>query len=235
VRIRIVAEASTRVQKLFYGWGLSFLIDGDLLFDTFSNETVLRNNMEKMGIDAKKMKYVVISHEHWDHTGGLRYMLERNKNVQVFICPGFSDEFKRQIESYGVKIMEIGQITEIKENIYTTGQITGEYDGKPIYEQSLIIGNGKISVVTGCSHPGVVEIIKKAKDGFAKPVHMVLGGFHLLHKTPFEIARIIREFRILGVEKTAPCHCTGRQAVELFRREYRDNFIQVKTGMEISI
>lgn len=233
MEIKIVAEASTKLQRLFVGWGVSFLIDNDLLFDTFSNGEVIRDNFLKLGIDVKQIKYIVISHEHWDHYGGLWYVLENNPEVKVYICRSFTEEFKSKIKKFNVPLIEVSGLAEIKPNIFSTGEIIGEYDGQPLPEQSLIIKDKKISIITGCSHPGIIEIIKKVKTYFSEPVYLVLGGFHLIDKSVSEVKQIVNEFKNLEVEKVAPCHCTGKQAVKLFKQNFKENFIEVSTGKKI--
>jgi 7,8-dihydropterin-6-yl-methyl-4-(beta-D-ribofuranosyl)aminobenzene 5'-phosphate synthase len=231
--IRVVAEASTKLQRLFVGWGVSFLVGDDLLFDTFSNGEVIKNNFSKLSINVKQIRHVVISHEHWDHYGGLWYILENNPNVKVYICHSFSEEFKTKIKQYKVSIVEVSDFAEIKSNVFTTGEIIGEYNGKPLPEQSLIIKNKEISIITGCSHPGIIEIIKKVKKHFSEPIYLVLGGLHLYDKPISEVKKIVNEFKSLGVEKVAPCHCTGKQAVMMFKQEFKENFIKVSISKKI--
>jgi len=233
MEIKIVAEASTRLQRLFVGWGVSFLIDNDLLFDTFSNGEIIKNNFLKFGIDVKQIKYIVISHEHWGHYGGLWYVLENNPEVKVYICRSFTEEFKSKIKKFNVPLIKVSGLAEIKPNIFSTGEIIGEYDGQPLPEQSLIIKDKKISIITGCSHPGIIEIIKKVKTYFSEPVYLVLGGFHLIDKSVSEVKQIVNEFKNLEVEKVAPCHCTGKQAIKLFKQNFKENFIEVSTGKKI--
>ncbi len=233
--IKIIAEASTGFQRRFTGWGVSFLIDNDLLFDTFSNYRILKRNMKKQNVDIADLKYVVISHEHWDHTNGLWYILENNSRVKVFICPGFSDEFKEKLSEYKADIIEVKAGMKIKDKVYTTGEITGEYDNGRLNEQSLIIVQDKISIITGCSHPGITGIVRKVKDSFSPPVGLVLGGFHLTGKPASDIQAIIEQLKNMQVEKIAPCHCTGRVAVQALRGEYKENLIDIKTGMTVAV
>jgi len=80
--IKTIAEASAESERQTVGWGVSFLLDGDLLFDTFSSEHVLEKNLFNLNIDVKKLKYIVISHEHQDHAGGLWYVLSENPAVK---------------------------------------------------------------------------------------------------------------------------------------------------------
>ncbi|MGC8972321.1 MAG: MBL fold metallo-hydrolase, partial [bacterium] len=86
MKIKIIAEASTELERRTIGWGVSFLIGEDLLFDTFSNEDVLRENLKRFNVNVSQLRYVVISHEHWDHIGGLWYILRENPSVKIFVC-----------------------------------------------------------------------------------------------------------------------------------------------------
>ncbi len=238
MEIKIVAEASTRLQRLFIGWGVSFLVDNDILFDTFSNSRILKINFKRQNVNISDIKYVVISHEHWDHTGGLWYILSQNPKVKVFICPNFDNKFKDKLKNFNTQVYEVQKLAQIKENIFTTGEISGEYNKKPISEQSLIIKNHEhnISIITGCAHPGIVEIVKKVKEfSPSTQINLLLGGFHLNNKCASEMSHIINELKSLDVEKVAPCHCTGSNAVKLFQKEFKENFIKIHNGIPVKI
>ena len=61
--------------------GLSYLIehdDGTILFDTGHSDNFLRN-AKRLNIDINKVKTVVLSHGHWDHGNGLKYI--KNKDL----------------------------------------------------------------------------------------------------------------------------------------------------------
>jgi 7,8-dihydropterin-6-yl-methyl-4-(beta-D-ribofuranosyl)aminobenzene 5'-phosphate synthase len=59
---------------------------------------------------------------------------------------------------------------------------------------------------------------------------MVIGGWHLASAAEREIKEIIDAFQKMGVERVAPCHCTGDRAMALFKREYGEDFIKAGTG-----
>jgi len=236
MEIKIIAEAPKHSKRLLHtSFGVAFLVNNDLLFDTFGNPLILRKNLLKDHINLSELKHIVISHEHLDHTNGLWDILKENFNVEIFICPNFSYEFKEKIKKFKAKIIEVEKITKIKENIFTSGEIISEYKGKPVPEQFLIIKNDKISIVTGCAHPGIISIIRKVKENFSYPINLVLGGFHLRNKSKFQIEQIIREFNFQEVEKIAPCHCTGKNAIKMFKEHYKQNFINIKAGLEIKL
>lgn len=231
--IKVIAEASTELERQTVGWGLSFLVGDDLLFDTFSNGEVLKRNLPISNI--RSLKYIVISHEHWDHTGGLWYILTENPRVKLFICKDFSPEFKSRVRDLNVELVEIDEPIEIKKDIFTSGEIMGKYNGNPLPEQALVIKNKELTVITGCAHPGIVKILRRIEEIFLLPIDLVIGGFHLYNKEKPEILGIIEEFKKIGVKRVAPCHCTGEMAVKLFEEEYKDRFIKVSTGESITI
>jgi 7,8-dihydropterin-6-yl-methyl-4-(beta-D-ribofuranosyl)aminobenzene 5'-phosphate synthase len=119
----------------------------------------------------------------------------------------------------------------ISEDIFTTGEM-----GHNIPEQALVIKTDQgLLVITGCAHPGIVEILARVREQFDEPVHLVLGGFHLRSKSKVEIDSILRDLRRLGIEKVGPCHCSGDLAIAMFAAEYRENFTQVGVGKILQV
>jgi len=190
------------------------LREKNILFDTGADSETLLNNIDKMAIDPKKIDFVFISHLHGDHTGGLPGILKINPDLTVYKPDSFSKS------------------TEITNKVWTTGPL-----GTSIIEQSLIINFEQgLIIITGCAHPGIVNIIKKAKEMFPDQiVNLVIGGFHLSGASDSELQSIINDFKNLGVKKVAPCHCSGDKCRELFRAEYKENFIENGVGKIIEI
>jgi len=81
-----------------------------------------------------------------------------------------------------------------------------------------------------------MNIVKKQKKCFLmKNVYLVLGGFHLSGASDSELKIIINDFKKLGAQKVAPCHCYGDRCRELFKQEYKENFIENGVGKIIEI
>jgi 7,8-dihydropterin-6-yl-methyl-4-(beta-D-ribofuranosyl)aminobenzene 5'-phosphate synthase len=75
--------------------------------------------------------------------------------------------------------------------------------------------------------------MEQAREMFNEPVRLVLGGFHLGSKSKAEIDTILKDFRRLGMEQVAPCHCTGERAIAMFAAEYGENLILAGVGRVI--
>lgn len=237
MKIQVIAEASTKFERKFIGWGISILIDDDVLFDTFSTPNELKKNLLKYSIDIQKIKHIIISHDHWDHTGGLWWVLNNNKNATIYVCKNFSEETINKIKKSSHDIKIITQPIKIKQGIYTTGQIQGLYKENPIFEQSLVLKTNDISILTGCSHPGIINILNTVSSQFPKDtINLILGGFHLYDKTKDQINKTIQDLeQNFNFNLLAPCHCTGPKAGRMFNKYFNTKYIKVKKGFTINI
>ena len=95
-------------------------------------------------------------------------------------------------------------------------------------------GEGPI-LITGCAHPGIVEMVKVTVGIVGEPMYLVLGGFHLLEKKTTEVRAITAKLKQLGVKQIGPCHCTGDRAITIFAEVFGESFIDVKTGTKIDL
>ncbi len=87
---------------LVSGHGFSCLLDGKILFDTGDAAESLLDNMKKLMVSIDDIEAVVISHDHWDHTGGLWEILKDRKGIKVYVLDSFSEELKKAVEDAGV-------------------------------------------------------------------------------------------------------------------------------------
>ncbi len=224
-------------KKLHIGWGLSFLINNSILFDTGEKGNWLIENMQKLKINLDTIEAVVISHDHWDHTGGLWDILKLKKGMKVYGCPYFSKEFKDKIANMHGDLALADRFVEIANNIYITGEIPGAYNGKYMPEQAIVLKTKKgLTVITGCAHPGILKIIEKVKAKFPKePLSFVLGGFHLLDADKRAIELVGSNLQKKGVIKVGPTHCSGEAAEEILEKQFGRNFVPVKAGQIIEV
>ncbi|MGB7297387.1 MAG: MBL fold metallo-hydrolase [Candidatus Aminicenantales bacterium] len=215
-------------------WGFSCLIEGlekTILFDTGTDPRILMHNVGVLGVDLKKIDQVIISHDHGDHTGGLPAVLERNSEVTVYFPISFPLSFRRSVEHFQAKAQTVDKPVEICRNVYLTGEL-----GDRIKEQSLFINTTKgLIVVTGCSHPGIVDILKRSREVIDKPIRLVFGGFHLRDASAAKMQEIIAAFRSLKVEKCGATHCTGDAQIAMFKKAFGENYVSMGTGKVIEI
>ena len=236
MKFRILAEGSTRWQRLIKHWGLSILIDEDILFDTFGKADYVLRQLGRSGDDIGKIKHVILSHDDWDHVGGLWRILERNHDMTVYICPHFSPAVKEKIRSHGARLIEVKGITNIRDNIYSSGELTGRRGESDIPEQYLAIKTDKgVVLLTGCAHPGIVEIVQHAEANFELDVSLLIGGFHLKDHMENDAHNIILKLKSLGVGRVVPFHCTGAVAQRLFKKEFKEDCIIPGEGRLIRI
>ncbi|MBN1684948.1 MAG: MBL fold metallo-hydrolase [Gammaproteobacteria bacterium] len=237
MNLKILFDSMAINTQLKTGWGFSCLVNHHIMFDTGSNGAALLSNLKLMHIPLSNIQKIIISHEHHDHSGGLWEILKNQKNLPVYICPDFNPAFKTEIKAFQSNPIESKPFQKIEENIFTTGEIKGIYKTSAIPEQSLILKTVKgLVIITGCAHPGILNIVKIVKKFFPENnIYMVLGGFHLSAASEAEIELIVKNFQVLKVKKVAPLHCSGDQAKKIFKKYYGDNFITLKVGETLEI
>lgn len=201
MRVVCLVENHTCNKKVKAANGLSLYFETNnlkFLFDCGPDDTFIRN-ANLLSIDLKDVDYVVISHMHNAHIGGLNSFLELNTKAKVITKPGIN-------ESYGHTLHNIltDLSTEIDLNLHKDRFILNEYsydinenislftaekinmnielfnndqidDFK--HEQTLkITDNDHIYIFTGCSHSGIFNIL----DSVNTPIYTLFGGFHLI-------------------------------------------------------
>jgi 7,8-dihydropterin-6-yl-methyl-4-(beta-D-ribofuranosyl)aminobenzene 5'-phosphate synthase len=145
VCIKILVENTVHGHGMLAEHGISFWIDTGthhLLFDTGQGLTnVLSNNADKLQVRLDEIDAIVFSHGHYDHTGGLRYVLSVARNLNVYVHPhAFHPKYTRDyngvsryigipnldeetIRSQVKKLVWTDRPTQIFEGIFVTGQI----------------------------------------------------------------------------------------------------------------
>lgn len=234
LEIVVVFDNVPRVESLETGWGFAALIRRSgttVLFDTGADGRVLLSNMERLGLEAAEIDAVVLSHEHHDHTGGLRALLERHGGRTVYAPEPFPRRLVRDAESAGATVVAVGGPQRLLDDMLSTGTL-----GAAVKEQALIIETGPgLVVVTGCAHPDVADMVERAGSLHDREICLVMGGFHLRGRSEAGIRTVASRLRALGVRKVAPSHCTGDRARRILREEWGADFIDSGLGAVIGI
>lgn len=235
--------------------GLSYLIEYDgkrLLFDT-GQSNMFVENAGIMKVDLKNIDLLVLSHGHFDHGNGLRYI-----SGTVLIChPGcFVKRYRKSDHTYiglintreeilsGYNLITSTYPHQISDRIFFLGEIpriTGFEsqntafvfeDGSPDYvlDDSAVamITEYGIMVITGCGHAGIVNTLEHAKKVTGiKKLYGIMGGFHLKEQD-IQTRETIAYLKAEKVKNVFPSHCTELPALSAFYESFRIR--QLKTG-----
>lgn len=93
-----------------------------------------------------------------------------------------------------------------------------------------------IVLIVGCGHPKIEAIVKAAKAALNKPIHLVIGGLHLLPASDKEIRRIATALRdTWNVRFVAPGHCTGEPGFAILKEGFSDRYIYAGLGSNLQL
>lgn len=187
LKLTIIYDNTSDEARLKADWGFAALIEAhgkSILFDTGANGKILLDNMQVLNIGPGVVTDVFISHNHFDHTGGLSHFLNENNDVAVHTPPTF-----RGVK-YAREVIEYPRPSQIYPGFYTTGELDQ-------IEQSLLVETEKgLMVVAGCSHPDMRKILNTA--GRFGSVYGIIGGLHGFNE--FELFE--------NLQYICPTHCT---------------------------
>lgn len=100
--------------------------------------------------------------------------------------------------------------------------------------------NQKYSLLCGCAHKGIINIIERAKDIIDCDLHTVIGGFHLMgmkvkdSKAKDFLDELSSTLSSNNVEQYYTCHCTGEKTYS-YLSEKMNNLRELKTGVVIEV
>lgn len=234
--IVVVDNYPFKGSKLISTWGISIYIDLDntiILFDTGPDPGILEHNMKVLGIDPSRVNFIILSHEHGDHVGGLEYVCKHAKGAKVIAPMHIPNSIKNIITKFNLELIEVTNPIKVCEGVGVIGELYG-----PPYEVSLVVnvtGKGLILVV-GCAHPGIENIIKYAYNLTGTHVFMVIGGFHLMGSSTDRLERIVNTIiNDFNVDKVYPIHCTGDFARNYFASRLGSRYCDGHVGLEVVI
>ncbi|MGM0378099.1 MAG: MBL fold metallo-hydrolase [Bacillota bacterium] len=234
--------------------GLSIYLkykDLNILFDTAQSDLFIKN-AKKLGIDLSKTDYIILSHGHYDHGNGLKY-LDIGKKPLICHPDVFLKRFKDENKYIGLNQSK-SELSEkfnlilsnkpyfINKDICFLGQINSRKtkyrleNGDIDYikdDTALVINTKKgLVIITGCSHSGIKNIIEYAKKVMNNNnIYAIIGGFHL-KKVNAEVKSLIKEFE--NVDKIYTGHCTKNEVINYLKNKGL-NIHSLKSLLKIEI
>jgi 7,8-dihydropterin-6-yl-methyl-4-(beta-D-ribofuranosyl)aminobenzene 5'-phosphate synthase len=222
-RVTILYDAFGNRPGLVADWGFAALVEYGgkrILFDTGNDGRIFERNVRALGVDLKHLDFVIVSHRHGDHTGGLAYLLEQNPGVTIYAPrEGFGvfgaslpASFLRRdgtlpprMRYYGgaspkaitsgspwprAHFVWIDSLTEVAPGVAIVSTVSQTPGTLELRELSLAIRTPEGLVLVVGCSHPGIETIVAAAQPFGTHVHEVFGGLHLVAMADPEIERI---------------------------------------------
>jgi 7,8-dihydropterin-6-yl-methyl-4-(beta-D-ribofuranosyl)aminobenzene 5'-phosphate synthase len=233
VRITTIVDNSAWKKELASIWGLSFYIEfivGNkkhaVLMDTSGSISAFLRNASKLGLNLFEVNSVCISHWHSDHSGALTHLLPLLKPQTTVYVPSENAFAFKQIRGYGAALRICRKPIEFISGIMSTGEMSNG-----IREHSLLINvkNKGLVILVGCSHPGIIKILKRAqKVSGVDKIFAVMGGFHI--SSINEGTKVGKFLRDVDVKLVSPCHCTSVEAKQGIAKVIGERYVKNGSG-----
>lgn len=258
MRITALLENTSRRDDMVFEHGLSLYIEcesGKILFDMGQSDAFYRN-AQTLGIDLSSVDFAVLSHGHYDHGGGLGKFSEVNSRAPVYMRrEAFLPHYNGREKYIGIdgSLIESRRIIftadeqkiargltlysfnafERRAESFSSG-LTERVGDSFIpddfrHEQYLLIEEkNKRILISGCSHKGILDIVKWSKPD------ILVGGFHFsklpLGEYLIEAARELND----SLADFYTCHCTGEAQFE-FMKKYMSRLNYLSCGESLVI
>lgn len=224
LRITVLYDAFGKDSAMQKDWGYAAFVEyagKRILFDTGNNPEILARNAKAKNVDLSKLDFVVMSHRHGDHMGGLTYLLKMNPSARIYAPKeGFgvygSDlpgSFYRKNPSLppeqryyggeppdamrfgsawpGANFQLIDKNTEIDPGIQLITLVSDKPGTLELRELSLAINTPEGMVIIVGCAHPGIEKIVAAAATTNPRIHLIAGGFHLVIAGDSDIERVV--------------------------------------------
>jgi 7,8-dihydropterin-6-yl-methyl-4-(beta-D-ribofuranosyl)aminobenzene 5'-phosphate synthase len=223
-QITILYDAFGKESAMQKDWGYAALVEYGgkrILFDSGNNPEVLARNAKAKNVDLSKLDFVVMSHRHGDHMGGLGYLLKVNPKVKIYAPKeGFGvygadlpSSFYRKDPSLpseqryfggaphevmrfgsawpGANFQLVDKTLEIEPDIYLISLVSDKPGTLELHELSLAIKTPNGMVLVVGCSHPGIDKIVEAAIAIDSRIHLVVGGVHLVAASDADIQKIV--------------------------------------------
>jgi 7,8-dihydropterin-6-yl-methyl-4-(beta-D-ribofuranosyl)aminobenzene 5'-phosphate synthase len=227
-QITVLYDAFGKASSMQKDWGYAALVEYGgkrILFDTGNNPDILAQNARAKGIDLSKLDFVVMSHRHGDHMGGMAYLLSVNPNVKIYAPKeGFGvyggdlpSTFYRKDASLppeqryydgappetmrfgaawpGANFQLVDRTTEIAPGLHLIALVSDKPGTLELRELSLVLDTPDGMVIVVGCSHPGIDKIVEAAAKINPRIHLIAGGFHLVVAKDDEIDKIAATLR----------------------------------------
>jgi 7,8-dihydropterin-6-yl-methyl-4-(beta-D-ribofuranosyl)aminobenzene 5'-phosphate synthase len=223
-QITVLYDAFGQTSAMQKDWGYAALVEyagKRILFDTGNNPDILEKNAKAKGIDLAKLDFVVMSHRHGDHMGGLSYILRMNPRVTIYAPKeGFGvygadlpSTFYRKDPSLppeqryyngappevmrfgsawpGANFQLIDKNTDIAADIRLITLVSDKPGTLELRELSLTINTPDGLVIVVGCSHPGIDKIVESAAVINPRIHLIVGGFHLVVVSDPDIEKVV--------------------------------------------
>jgi 7,8-dihydropterin-6-yl-methyl-4-(beta-D-ribofuranosyl)aminobenzene 5'-phosphate synthase len=222
-RVTILYDAFGGRQGLTRDWGFAALVEYGgkrILFDTGNNADIFARNVRALGVDLRRLDFVVVSHRHGDHTAGLNYLLRVNPHVKIYApkegfgvfgasLPGafyrrdatLPDSMRYFAAAAPAELRSgtpwpqanfswVDSLTEVAPGVAIVSTVSKTPGTLELHELSLAIRTPQGVVLLVGCSHPGIETILEAARPWGDHVHLIFGGLHLVTSPDTAIAHV---------------------------------------------
>jgi 7,8-dihydropterin-6-yl-methyl-4-(beta-D-ribofuranosyl)aminobenzene 5'-phosphate synthase len=223
-QITVLYDAFGQTSGMQKDWGYAAFVEYGgkrILFDTGNKPDILAQNAKVKGIDFSKLDFVVMSHRHGDHMGGLSYVLSVNPKVSIYAPkesfgvygadlpstfyrkdPSLPSE-QRYYNGTPPEVMRFGSAwpsanfqlvdknTEIAPNIHLVTLVSDKPGTLELRELSLVINTSEGLVLVVGCSHPGIDKIVESATAINPRIQFIAGGFHLVVASDPDIDKIV--------------------------------------------
>lgn len=223
-QITVLYDAFGKDPAMQKDWGYAALVEYGgkrILFATGNNPDILERNAKAKGIDFSKLDFVVMSHRHGDHMGGLTYLLRVNPKVPIYapkegfgvygadlpgtfyrkdtsLAPeqryynGTPPEIMRFGSAWpGANFQLVDKNTDIAPDIHLLTLVSDKPGTLELREVSLAINTPDGLVIVVGCAHPGLDKIVELASTINRRIHLIVGGFHLVVAPDADIEKIV--------------------------------------------
>jgi 7,8-dihydropterin-6-yl-methyl-4-(beta-D-ribofuranosyl)aminobenzene 5'-phosphate synthase len=223
-QVTILYDAFGKDSGMQEDWGYAALVEYGgkrILFDTGNNPSVLERNAKAKHVDLSKLDFVVMSHRHGDHMGGLSYLLKVNPRVKIYAPKEGFGVFggdlpsafyrkdlslipeQRYYNGAPPEKMRFGSAwpdanfelvdkdTEISPDIHLIALVSDKPGTLELRELSLAINTPDGMVIVVGCSHPGIDRIVAAAVSINPHIHVIVGGFHLVVTSDADIEKVV--------------------------------------------